>query len=350
MKRIIGIIVVLSVGLGIALYFQLGRQEASKLAAAGGTGIIEGVEVDVVARLPARILTIKAEEGQTVEAGQVLVELDCSEYQAALNQAKATQMTAEAAVLGAEAGATAAVLNTRAAYKAADAAHAQIESARVGVDTASREAKRVASMSQAGAISASRLDRAQSQLQNLSIQVVGLQANQAAVQERASAARGQTKVAQARILSAKAQVEVAKAAVMRAEALVSECVLVAPRQGQVLTRNFEPGEAVLPGAKLLTLVDLAEARATFFLPNAELAAAATGKQVTVRADAWPELTFKGSIRHVSAKAEFTPRNVQTREDRDRLVYGVEIAVPNPEGKLRPGMPVEVSIDGTEKTN
>ena len=137
MKRIIGIIVVLSVGLGIGLYFQLGRLEAKKLAPAGGTGIIEGVEVDVVARLPARILKINAEEGQAVEAGQVLVELDCSEYRAALNQAQATQTTAEAMVLAAEAGATAAALNSRAAHKAVDAAHAQIESAQVGMDGAS---------------------------------------------------------------------------------------------------------------------------------------------------------------------------------------------------------------------
>ena len=64
------------------------------------------------------------------------------------------------------------------------------------------------------------------------------------------------------------------------------------------------------------------------------------------ADAYPGETFAGTIRHVSTKAEFTPKNVQTREDRDRLVYGVEVVIPNPDGKLRPGMPAEVSIDGT----
>jgi HlyD family secretion protein len=105
---------------------------------------------------------------------------------------------------------------------------------------------------------------------------------------------------------------------------------------------------VLPGANVLTLVYLDEVRATFYLPNAELAAAAPGKEVTVSADAYPGETFAGTIRHVSTKAEFTPKNVQTREDRDRLVYGVEVIIPNLDQKLRPGMPAEVSIDGTAR--
>jgi HlyD family secretion protein len=85
-----------------------------------------------------------------------------------------------------------------------------------------------------------------------------------------------------------------------------------------------------------------------YVPNAELSAAAPGRQVVAVADAWPGKTFEGAIRRVSASAEFTPRNVQTREDRDRLVYAVDVVIPNPDGLLRPGMPVEISIPGTER--
>lgn len=98
----------------------------------------------------------------------------------------------------------------------------------------------------------------------------------------------------------------------------------------------------------MTLVDLRDARATFYLPNAELAAAAPGRPVQLRADAWPGQTFPGTILRVAAEAEFTPRNVQTREDRDRLVYAVEVAIPNADERLRPGMPVDVAITGTER--
>jgi HlyD family secretion protein len=346
MKRIIAIIVVLSVGLGVTLYIQLGRLESSTQGPAGGTGVVEGIQVDVTARIPARILVLHVDEGDPVEAGQVLVELDCSEPRAALNQAKAAQATAEAGVQAAEAGVEAASLNSRAARQAVGAVQAQVESVAVGKENAVREARRVESMSQVGAISASRLDQAQTAVEHLGYQIDGLRASQQAASQQALAAKGQVGVAQAQVLAARGQVEVAKAAVMRAETVVEECTLKAPRKGVVLSRNFEPGEAVLPGSRILDLVDLHEVRVTFFLPNAELSSAASGKPVTVSADAWPDKTFRGTIRHVSAQAEFTPRNVQTREDRDRLVYGVEIAVPNPDGLLRPGMPVEVAIDGS----
>jgi HlyD family secretion protein len=86
-------------------------------------------------------------------------------------------------------------------------------------------------------------------------------------------------------------------------------------------------------------------RATFYLPNAELAAARPQGQARVEADAYPGREFNGSVLSVSAQAEFTPRNIQTRTDRDRLVYAVEVAVPNPEHALRPGMPVRVTLVG-----
>ena len=91
------------------------------------------------------------------------------------------------------------------------------------------------------------------------------------------------------------------------------------------------------------MVDLAEVRATFYLPNAELAEARTDRSAELVADAWPGQRFTGRVITVANEAEFTPRNIQTRTDRDRLVYAIEIAVPNPEGRLRPGMPVQVTL-------
>jgi HlyD family secretion protein len=105
----------------------------------------------------------------------------------------------------------------------------------------------------------------------------------------------------------------------------------------------EAGELVPAGGALVKLVDVAEVKATFYLPNAELAAARPGLAAEVVADAWPGEAFRGTVRSVAARAEFTPRNIQTRTDRDRLVYPVEVAIANPDGKLRPGMPVQVTL-------
>jgi len=95
-------------------------------------------------------------------------------------------------------------------------------------------------------------------------------------------------------------------------------------------------------------VDMAEGRATLYLPNAELGATHPGAEASVVADAWPDATFKGSVQTVASQAEFTPRNIQTRTDRDRLVFPVEVVIPNPDGRLRPGMPVQVTLPGTER--
>ncbi|TNF38272.1 MAG: HlyD family efflux transporter periplasmic adaptor subunit, partial [Deltaproteobacteria bacterium] len=148
--------------------------------------------------------------------------------------------------------------------------------------------------------------------------------------------------------AATAQIGAAKAALQRAEVARAECKLTAPIDAYVSLRSFEPGELVMPGGRILTLTSIDVVEATFFLPNAELDAAAPGRPVKVVADALPGQSFEGTVRRVATEAEFTPRNVQTRDDRDRLVYAVEVRIPNPEGKLRPGMPVEITLPGTER--
>ncbi|MBU0553284.1 efflux RND transporter periplasmic adaptor subunit, partial [Myxococcota bacterium] len=164
-----------------------------------------------------------------------------------------------------------------------------------------------------------------------------------AAQAQAQAAQAQAQAAVAQAQAAAEGITRAQAARRRAAVLVNECTLTAPRDGVIQTRAGEPGELARPGFPLLVLVDAREVKATFYLPNAELAEARPGRAVEVRADAWPDRTWRGQISAVGAEAAFTPRNVQTRTDRDRLVYPVEVRLKNEDGALRPGMPVEVSI-------
>jgi HlyD family secretion protein len=100
-----------------------------------------------------------------------------------------------------------------------------------------------------------------------------------------------------------------------------------------------------PGVVVVKLLDLTEVTATVYIPNAELASVKAGGQATVVADALPGENFTGTVRTVAVEAEFTPRNIQTRTDRDRLVYPVEVVVSNPQLKLRAGMPVQVTLAG-----
>ena len=348
MKRIAVIVVVLVALLSVALTYRLRQLNAYRLAPAGGTGTIEGTEVNITARIPARIVAVHVREGEAVKPGKLLVELECDEPQAALAMAQAQLATAEANVEAAVSQVRAAGGNATVAQRAVRAASAEGLAAEATQSNAEKEAQRLRTLHQSGAVSSSQLDQIETTMVTSTQRVEAAKANQAVAKARVAVAYQSQQAASAQAEAARKNVEAFRAAVRRAEATVRECRLIAPRAAVVQTRAYEPGEVVLPGANLLTLVDLAEVRTTFYLPNAELAAAAPGKAVSVVADAYPGRTFAGTIRHVAAQAEFTPKNVQTREDRDRLVFGVQVVIPNPEGKLRPGMPVEVSIDGTAR--
>jgi len=346
MKRVLIILAVLVVVLSVALAFRMRRLGAYRHAPSGGSGTIEGVEVDVSPRLSARITAVNVKEGDEVKPGQLLVELDCAEPDALLAEAKARVLVARTGIAAAEAGVLAASGNTNAATHSAKAAAAQARAVDADRENIGKEASRLATLNESGAISNSAFEQVDTKALAMNRQLEAMLASEQAARARVTAAYGSQKAASAQTQTAMANVELAEAAVRRAQIAVQECRLSAPRGGVVLSRNFEPGELALPGSRLLTLVDLDEVRSTFYLPNAEIGAAAPGKKVQVRADAWPGESFEGTILHLSSKAEFTPRNVQTREDRDRLVYAVEVSLPNASRKLRPGMPVDVTIEGT----
>lgn len=360
MRRVIVFFVVVTAGLSALLYWKLREQRLEAARPSGGSATVEGTEVAVAARIGARITAIHAASGDTVEGGQLLVELDCAELEAALAQADAAVAGARVAVEATSVGAAVAQQGAEGAERRITAARAAVEGAQaqrragdVQRSAARRAAKRIEKVGARGAASEQALDRARSEAQGLSEQVRALSAgadaataNVAAAEDARDAALEQVRLAQVQIEGARRQVEAAEAARRRAVAMAAECRIVAPRAGVVQSRNFEPGEVALPGSRILTLVDASEVKATFYLPNAELGAAAPGGTVEVVADAYPGRRFTGTIRKVATSAEFTPRNVQTREDRDRLVYAVEARIPNADGALRPGMPVEVRIPGT----
>lgn len=360
MKRAIPIFVVLVAALSVLLYLRLRKQRLESERPSGGSATVEGTEVDVVARLPSRILSIKVQAGDRVKKGQILVELDCENERAILAQADAAVGGAKIALNAARTqqglskqGVSAARSQLWMAYAATRAAKAQKRAVNVQRGVAYRTQKRLKKVHAAGALSEQQYDRTKSTVVGMDQQLRALQENINAANARALAATSgkraahiRTKLALINIQGVLQKIKAAEAARVRASVAVRECTLRAPRAGYVLSRNFEPGEVALPGSRVLTLVDIREVKATFYLPNAELKAARPGRAVKVKADAYKGKTFDGKVRRVGVEAEFTPRNVQTRQDRDRLVYAVEVAIPNPKGLLRPGMPVEITIPGT----
>jgi HlyD family secretion protein len=343
MKRVLMLFLVLTVGLSLGLWFKVRENALQAARPPGGTGVIEGVEIDVGSRLATRITQIHVQEGDRVKTGQLLVELDCREPEALLAAAKARLAAVQGKAGAAQAQVLAALGSAKAAVAGVQATSAQSLALEANRDVTSRQVNRLKQLQGQGGATEQDLDRASSQVTQLNEQLRALKANALVAQNQAAAARASVEAVKRQAEAAVAAITAAQAEVRRAQTLVEECRLKAPLAGHVLTRAYEPGEVLLPGSSVLTLVQLDPVETVFYLPNRDLRYAAPGKAVTVVADTFPGQRFVGRILAVSTSAEFTPRNVQTREDRDRLVYAVRVRLPNPQLRLRPGMPVEVTI-------
>ena len=142
---------------------------------------------------------------------------------------------------------------------------------------------------------------------------------------------------------AQAQVEVAQGALNVIQAQVAKLVISAPINAIVDTRSTEPGEVMVPGAPLFTLVKLDDLKITVYIPEDRYGAINLGQTARVSVDSFPGETFEVKVIRIADQAEFTPRNVQTETGRRTTVFAVDLAVTNPQGKLKPGMPADVDF-------
>lgn len=127
------------------------------------------------------------------------------------------------------------------------------------------------------------------------------------------------------------------------ELQAQDYVLVAPVGGIVTRVPAHVGEMAFPGQALLTVADLSSLDLTLYLDEVDFARVRIGQRVLLTADPYPGRTFEGVVTSINQQAEFTPRNVQTRTDRLNLVFGVQAKVANPDGALKPGMPVDATF-------
>jgi HlyD family secretion protein len=250
-------------------------------------GTLEAVEVDVGALVAGRIVAIHYDEGDEVAKGSVVATLDAEELEAGLAAAAA----------------------------AADAAGERVVAARAAYAAAF---KRVAQAYPGGGVTKAEYERAKAE-------------RDAALADLASA----------RSLAAQAVASKAQLGARR-----KDVEIAAPVSGVVLSRNLEPGEVLVPGAAVVTLADLSTLELYVYIPEAKVGAVDVGDPVAVAVDAYPGEVFAGRVRAVASRAEFTPRNVESKEDRVTLVFKITVTVPNRDGKLKPGMPADAVFTAT----
>lgn len=153
------------------------------------------------------------------------------------------------------------------------------------------------------------------------------------------------------VLTAAKALDQAKSALTQAEASlalidaqIAKLTVNAPMDGVILTRNVEPGEFVQPGAVAMTMADLSNLTITVYIPEDRYGLISLGQTAEVKVDSFPDMTFTATVTHIADQAEFTPRNVQTVEGRSATLYAVKLSVQDPEGKLKIGMPADVTFE------
>jgi HlyD family secretion protein len=262
-------------------------QTASRRSDRDLSGTIEAYEVQLTSKVTARVVEVRCEEGSVVNADDTLMRLDDADYR---NAALAAQAQVQAAEAGLSATASRAVL-------------------------AETSLARVEKLYASGNLTRQEIDHARTE-------ATAARDALAAAGNAVDAARAQRNVAQARM---------------------NDCTVIAPVSGTISAVAFRLGETVIAGSVPVTIIDLSQTWLTVYLPERLLGRVKLGDTCRVRVDAYPKRDFDGTLSFIADKAEFTPKDIQTKEERINQVYRMKITLPNPESILKPGMPADVYL-------
>ena len=225
-----------------------------------------------------------------------------------------------------------------------DTAQENYDAAEADLESAQLDYEREISTQEAEAILEARAQvaAARSDLDYLLDRLSSLQTGEDSLQ--VEAARAGVELAKAGVSQAQAGVEEARAALEAMEAQQEKMTKTSPLSGVVLTLNAREGEIIGAGSTLMTIASLDELELTVYVSEENYGRIELGQEAAVRVDSFAGEAFAGRVVQIAEEAEFTPRNVQTAEGRKTTVFAVKILVQNPEGKLKPGMPADVSFE------
>lgn len=347
---IIGIgLAVAVVVIGIVLWQLLRPALPPGLLVASGR--IEGRITTVTPKVAGRVVAFAVDEGQAVDVGTLLATLEDEALRERLRAAEENL-----AVLGHQASAAetrlAALrkqvpLQIRQAEAALREAGARLEKRRAEYLQAERDAERAEDLVRQKFASPQAAEAAKLKAQSARSAVLEEEAAFVRAEKQLALSRlGEEEIrAQSAALDAlRSQAMQAQAALAEQRSYVAELRIVSPLKGTVLTRNVETGERVNPGTPLFTLVDLDRLYLKVYVPEPDIGKLALGQEARVHVDAYPDRFFRAKLSKVAQQAEFTPKMVETREERVKLVFAVELNLEeNPGGVLKPGMPADAVI-------
>jgi HlyD family secretion protein len=315
------------------------------------SGRIEGRQVSVAPKdIQGRVKTLFVDEGSTVTPGQLLAELESNQLVARASLAEANISNVDAQILQAKIDLNFTIKNTEASVAAAESAvgsaRAHAERTRAVLAVSKLDLDRATQLFNQGLIPKSSLDQSTMTYQTSQADVEAAEKDLSHAEANrdmvlASKDGVELKRQQVRALQQTRRSVVAQLA--EANANLAERKIIAPSAGTVLSRTVEVGDVVSPGSPLFVITDMNRLYVKVFVPETEIAKLKFGDPADVTIDGLPERTFHAVISKIYQQAEFTPKNVETPEERVKLVFGVELALSNDEGLLKPGMPADCTI-------
>ena len=314
-------------------------------------GRIEGDHHTAAAKVPGKVVELLAHEGDQVQQGQVLVRLDDAQLLARVDQARQAVGALEAQW---QAGQTALEVERKdvpLTIQTAEAnlahARAQLASAESSAAQAQKDAARYRQLAQANMVDLYRAEQMQ-----LAATVADNQRRSAreavrmAERQLAQAGLGpqRVKAREDEVRALAAQVDQARAALREAESVWADLTVVAPQAGTITQRLVDLGEVVAAGAPLFDIVDLERLYLKVYVPERQIGKVHLGAAARIYSDAFPDQPMSAAVRYIAAQAQFTPKEVQTPDERVKLVYEVRLYLDaNPEHRYTPGLPADAVI-------
>ena len=301
------------------------------------SGYVEATEIQVASEAGGRVTDLRVAEGDRVAAGDLIAQLDTRDTELQEQRLRAERAAADAQLRLIRAGSR--VEDIRQAEAQVRAAEGEVAAIETEIRAAELDLERFESLLKANAGSRKQRDDAKARVdvardRQRSAQERVRAASEAAARLRAGPRSEEVEAARARIAAIDAQMAAL-------EKSVQDARVTAPAGGVVTQKLVESGELVARGTPLVIITDLDHAWANLFAPEPMMPRLKLGQAATVRTDAGEGL--HGTVTFISPRAEFTPRNVQTAEERSKLVYRLKVAVDNREGVLKQGMPVDAEL-------
>lgn len=321
---------VLLLGVGAFVYYGQWKSQSGDLYY---SGTIESTNSELSFQVAGRVVQVLVDEGQAVKKDQVLAVLDPAEYQANVDQAKANLTRTERNLNQMK---TVLEINRRTFPADVTRAQAGASSARDIMVKAKQDKERYDQLYERRVVSQKEWES-----MRLNYDTARARLDDAeAVLNQAQSNLKRIDVAEREVEAAGAQIQASKAALDFAEIQLKRTRLTAPFDGTIISRNAEPGYVVAPARQVFTLSDLSSVKLKIFVGETEIGKVKPGQKVDVRVDTFPKKVYKGQVSYISPEGEFTPKIIQTRKERVKLVYLVQVTIPNPDRELKSGMPAD----------